>query len=100
MVGRVWTDCLLRSDRSSELGERDGDALDSWCFDSEFVVAAAQVLHESVTGNDHLRGPIRSEPAHRSEPVLELTVVSLDRIVGIPFDVMPRRRALLHWLIA
>ena len=46
MVGRVWTDCLLRSDRSSELGERDGHALGAGCVDREFVVAAAQVLHD------------------------------------------------------
>ncbi len=33
----------------------------------------------------------RSQAAHRSEPVFELTMVCLDRIVGMPFNVMPRR---------
>ena len=36
--------------------------------------------------------PIRSQPAHRSQPMFELAVIGLDRIVGVPFDVMPRRR--------
>jgi hypothetical protein len=58
----------------------------------EFVVAAAQILHEAVHGDDHLRGPIRSEAAHRPEPVLELTVICLDRIVRVAFDVVSRRR--------
>jgi hypothetical protein len=30
--------------------------------------------------------------AHRSEPVFELAVVGLDRVVGILLDVVPRRR--------
>jgi hypothetical protein len=45
-----------------------------------------------VSGDDRLRGPVRSQAAHRSEPVLELTVIGLDRIVGVPLNVMPRRR--------
>jgi hypothetical protein len=69
MVGRVWTDCLLRPDGSGEFGERDGDALGVGCVGSELVVAAAQDLHESVTGNDRLRGPVGPKAAHRSEPV-------------------------------
>jgi hypothetical protein len=50
MVGRVWTDWLLRSDRSSDLGERGGDPLGAGCVDTKLVVTAAQVLHESVPG--------------------------------------------------
>ena len=55
-------------------------------------MATAEVLHEGVPGDDRLRGPVRAQAAHRSEPVLELTVIGLDRIVRVPFDVMPRRR--------
>ena len=42
---------------------------------SEFVVSAANVLHEGVPGDDRLCGPVGAQPAHRSEPVLELAVV-------------------------
>jgi hypothetical protein len=35
--------------------------------------------------------PIRGA-SHRSEPVLELAVVGLDAVVGVAFDVVPRRR--------
>jgi hypothetical protein len=68
-----------------------------WNVVGEFVVAAAQVLLESVPGDDRLPGPSGSQAAHRSEPVLELAVICFDRIVSVPFDVMPRRRdQLLH----
>jgi hypothetical protein len=40
-------------------------------------------LREGMPGDDHLCRPIRAQPAHRSEPVLELAVISLDRIVGM-----------------
>jgi hypothetical protein len=36
-------------------------------------------------------GPIGSESAHGSEPVFELTVVGLDRIVRVSFELMRRR---------
>ena len=55
-------------------------------------MSAAEVLHEGVPGDDHLCGLVRSQPAHRSEPVFELAVIGLDRIVRVPLDVMPRRR--------
>ncbi|WP_243710129.1 hypothetical protein [Micromonospora sp. KC213] len=52
----------------------------------------SEVLHEGVAGDDRLGGAVGTESAYRSEPVLELAVVGLDRIVGMPFDVVPRRR--------
>ena len=42
------------SDRAGEFGECCGDSLDPWYVDGEFVVAAAEVLHEAVPGYDHL----------------------------------------------
>jgi hypothetical protein len=36
--------------------------------DSEFVVAAAQILDERVAGDHHLRCPISLQSAHRSQP--------------------------------
>jgi hypothetical protein len=35
---------------------------------------------------------LRSQPAHRSQPVFQLAVIGFDRIIGIPFDVVPRLR--------
>ena len=58
----------------------------------KFAVSASQVLNEGVAGDDRLAGTVGMEPAHPSGPVLELAVISLDRIVGMPFDVVPRRR--------
>ena len=54
------------TERRSTLGERRGDAQRWWGVESEFVVAAAQILHEGVPGDDHLRGPIGLQSAHRS----------------------------------
>jgi hypothetical protein len=42
------------SDRISEFGERRGDPHPVAGVDAEFVVAAAQVLQEGVTGDHHL----------------------------------------------
>ncbi len=61
-------------------------------INSDLVVPASEILHERVPGDDHLCGLIGSQAAHRSKSVLELAVIGLDRIVGMPFDVMPRRR--------
>jgi hypothetical protein len=69
----------LVSDRASQLGERCGDPVMTGYIDGVCVVAAADVLHEGVPGDDHLRGPISSKSAHRSELVFELTVIGLDR---------------------
>src|SRR4051812_31670862 len=45
-----------------------------------------------MSGDDHLRCLVRPQSAHGSQPVFELAVVSLDRIVGVLLDVMPSRR--------
>jgi RNA polymerase sigma factor (sigma-70 family) len=42
------------SDRVGEFGERSGDPRGRRCVEAEFVVAAAQVLHEGVPCDDHL----------------------------------------------
>jgi hypothetical protein len=63
-----------------------------WRLDAEFIVPAAEVLHERVSGDDHLGGSICLQAAHRSQSVFELAVIGFDRDVGVPFDVMPRRR--------
>jgi hypothetical protein len=79
------------SEDGGEFGERCGDAESAWGVGAEFVVAAAQVLHKGVSGNDRLRGAVGAEPARRSEPVLELAGVGFHPVVGLAFDVVPRR---------
>ena len=69
------------SDRFGEFGGRRGDPQCGAGLDCEFVVAAAQIPQEGVAGDHHLRGPIRSSAAHRSQPVLELAVISFYRVV-------------------
>jgi len=52
----------------------------------EFVVAAAEVLHEGVPGGQGPRGPAAFQSAHRPQPGLQPAVIGLDRIVGIALD--------------
>jgi hypothetical protein len=49
-----------------ELGERCGKAGRWRGVESELVVAAPKVLDEGVPRDDHLRGSIGLQPAHRS----------------------------------
>ena len=44
-------------------------------------MAAWQILHEGVPGDDHLGCPIGLESAHRSQSAHELAVIGFDRIV-------------------
>ena len=48
-----------RSNHSRKFGERRGKARGGRDVQSEVIVSAAQVLQESVCGDDHLRYPIR-----------------------------------------
>jgi hypothetical protein len=75
-----------------KFSERYGNSPRGWGIDRELLVSAAKVLHERVPSDDHLCGPVSAQPTHRSQPVLELAVIGLDRIVGMSFDVMPRVR--------
>jgi hypothetical protein len=52
-------------------------------FDSEFVVAASQVLDEGMTADHRRRSLFRSQTAHRPQPRLEPSVIALDPIVRI-----------------
>ena len=61
-------------------------------IDTEFVMAAPEVLYERVTTIDHAGGSVTFEAAHRSQSRLEPAVICLDPIVRILLDVMERRR--------
>jgi hypothetical protein len=54
------------SDRSGEFGECGGDVQRVWGVGGDFVVAAAEVLDERESGDDHLRGAVGAQPAHGS----------------------------------
>jgi hypothetical protein len=43
-----------------------------------------------VAGDHNVRGHIRVQAAHRSQPAVELTVISFYPVVRIPLDVLPR----------
>jgi hypothetical protein len=49
----------------------------------DFVVAAADVLHERVPGGQDPRGPSAFQAAHRPRPGLQSAVISLHAIIGI-----------------
>ncbi len=55
-----------RSDRSGKFGKRRGKACRGRGVEGKLVVAAAEILDEGVPGDDHLRGPIGPQAAHRS----------------------------------
>ena len=46
----------------------------------ELVVAAADVLHERVTGCHYPGGPASFQPAHRPQPRLQPPMISLDTV--------------------
>jgi len=54
--------------------------------------AAAKVLHEREPGDDHLRGAVGTQTAHRSQPLSKATVIGFDPVVCVLFDVVPGRR--------
>lgn len=83
---------LVWSDGLGEFGERGCDATVRARFDSEFVVAAPDVLHERVTADDHIGGLIAFEAAYRSEPGLEPAVVRFDPVVRVLRGVVKRAR--------
>ena len=57
-VGAPRSGSAPESDRLREFGERRGDPQCTGKFGGEFVVAAAQVLHEREPGDDHLSGAV------------------------------------------
>jgi hypothetical protein len=56
----------------------------------EFIVAAAEILHERVTGGQDPRGPVALQAAHRPQPRFQPAVISLDRVVRVLLDDMQR----------
>ena len=65
-----------------EFSERGADAIVDGQVGDEFVVAAAQVLHESVSGGDGTQRTDRFQSAHRSQPGFQPAVISFDDVVN------------------
>jgi hypothetical protein len=68
------------------------------CVYAEFVVAAAKVLDERVTLNDHRLGAVRLQAAHRPQPCFQPAVITLNPVVRILDRVVqrPRQQLLDH----
>ena len=52
-------------------------------------MTTAEVLHEGVCGDDHPRGAVSLQSAHRSESGPQTTVVGLEQVVGVDLCVVP-----------
>ena len=52
-------------------------------FDTELVLAAAQVLDERVTFDDHRRGAVGPQAARRPQPRFQPAVIALDPVARI-----------------
>ena len=83
---------MVVPDGSAEVVESSGDAERMVGLDTEYVVAATNVLHEGVTADDHSGGPVGLESAHRSQSGLEPPVVSLNAVVHVLVGVVERVR--------
>jgi hypothetical protein len=74
---------LPRSDGAREFGEDHCELRPLVDIQSEFVVAATEVLHKRVPGTDH---PCRAEPfhvAHRPQPGLQAPVIGFDGVIRV-----------------
>ena len=61
-------------------------------FDAKFVAAAAQVLDERVTRDNHSRGAVGLQASHRPQPCFQTAVVALDPVVRVLERVVQRVR--------
>jgi hypothetical protein len=61
-------------------------------MDTEFVMAAPNVLHQRVAAHDHAGGMVAFEVPHRTQPRLEPSVIGLNPIIRILLRVVERCR--------
>ena len=82
-----------RSDHLDEMVERRREPeMTTSGIDADFVVPAPQVLNERMTSNDHGRGAVDLQSAHRPQSPLESVVVALDPVVRVLRGVVERGR--------
>ena len=87
---RVWK--KRRSHGHGELGECCRQAKRRWDVGGEFVVAAAEVLHERKAGGYSFRGLEAFESAHWPQPRLQATMIGFDPIVAVLLSRVRRGR--------
>ena|SRR5438309_10047719 len=80
-----------RSDDQGQFGERLGEATPRRYVGPEIVEAPAEVLDESVPGDDDLCGAVSLQSAHRAQPGFQTAVVGLDRVVRMDLRAVQRR---------
>lgn len=61
-------------------------------IDSEFIVAASEVLDEGVPSTDHPGQTKLFQPTHRPQPGFEPTVIGFDWIIGVLLGEVTRGR--------
>ena len=79
------------SDRAGEFADLFDAAMRAR-VDTEFVVPAADVLHQRMTAHDHSSAVVALESAHWSEPGFESAVVAFDAVVRVLLSVVKRGR--------
>ena len=77
-----------RSDGHRELVESCVDPVAGGDVGGEFIVAAAEVLHERVAGSQDPRGPVAFQAAHRPQPRFQPPVICFDRVIRVSLDGM------------
>jgi hypothetical protein len=88
---RVWLIGVVpRSDGEGEFGEGRWEPMLWVEFHAEFVVAAADVLDECVSGTDHAGRAEPFEATHRPEPGRELSMIGLDQVIRVLLQDMAR----------
>ena len=87
--GSVWETRDPWSEAVCELGERSPDSIVDGQVGGEFVVAAAQVLHECVPGRDDAQRGDRFQSTHRAKPGFEPTVVGFHGVVRVLLKDVP-----------
>lgn len=59
---------------------------------SEFILAAAEVLHERMSGCQEPRGPVALQAGHRPQPRFQTPVIGLDQVVRVALHGVQGRR--------
>ena len=86
-VGRADR-CGARLNGMGEFSEGCGDPMPRVDAGGEFVVSAAEVLDECVSGTDDVCRMQRVESSHRPQPSFQSSVVSFDGVVCLPLGDM------------
>jgi len=74
------------SDGRRELVECCADPVAGGAIGGEFIVAAAEILHERVPGGDDPRGPVAFQAAHRPQAGFQQAVIGFYRVVRVALD--------------